>query len=175
MACVEPWEHVCVTCGKTFLSAGYTAKYCPECKLENKRERNRVYSRTEKGKAAEARKHKTYRENHPDRVKEAKKKWDAANVEYRREYDRKKYEENREHICERQRLYRRKRKGDTRAAHEHAKLIGKLKHCPRMHVHALSLPCGERNECWMGKPCELLPKDAKKPVKRGFGVDHWSF
>lgn len=160
---VEPWEHVCVTCGKTFLSGAYNAKYCPECKLENKRERNRAYSKTEKGKACGARKRKTYREKHPDRVKECKRRWDAANIEHRREYDRKKYEENREYILERHRLYLHARKGDKRAAYEHAKLIGKLKHCPRMHVDAVSLPCGERYECWTGKPCELLPKDAKKP------------
>lgn len=167
MASVEPWEHVCVTCGKTFLSGAYNAKYCPECKLENKRERNRAYSKTEKGKASEARKHKTYREKHPERVKERKKRWDTANVEHRREYDRKKYKINK--------LYVRAMEGDKRAAHEYAKMTGKLKHCPRMHVEAVSLPCGERNECWMGKPCELLPKDAKKPTKRGFGINQWGF
>ena len=34
-----------------------------------------------------------------------------------------------------------------------------LPYCPRLHLRALKLPCGEREECFGGK-CPNLPKGA---------------
>lgn len=38
-----------------------------------------------------------------------------------------------------------------------------LKFCPRLHLRAMELPCGTREECFCGY-CKNLPKGASRPV-----------
>jgi len=47
-----------------------------------------------------------------------------------------------------------------------------LHSCPRMNVRAVSLPCGDRPECWAGSPCDRIP-EGKEPKARptGMGID----
>lgn len=43
-----------------------------------------------------------------------------------------------------------------------------LQHCPRMHLTALNLPCGKRQECMIGTKCERLfgrvAEEERKPL-----------
>lgn len=41
-----------------------------------------------------------------------------------------------------------------------------LKYCPRLHLRAMELPCGTREECFCGY-CPNLPKDAV-PIQFNF-------
>ena len=41
-----------------------------------------------------------------------------------------------------------------------------LKYCPRLHLRAMELPCGTREECFCGH-CPNLPKDAA-PIQFNF-------
>ena len=41
-----------------------------------------------------------------------------------------------------------------------------LKYCTRLHLRAMELPCGTREECFCGY-CPNLPKDAK-PIRFNF-------
>ena len=41
-----------------------------------------------------------------------------------------------------------------------------LKYCPRLHLRAMELPCGTREECFCGY-CKNLPKDAT-PIQFNF-------
>ena len=49
---------------------------------------------------------------------------------------------------------------DNSEAFQYLKEHGLLKYCPRLHLSAINLPCGQREECFCGH-CEHLPKGAK--------------
>lgn len=167
----EPWEHTC-QCGKTFLSAGYNAQYCPECRAEANKQKHKRYRQTEKGKE----KNKGYT-----------KAWRSRNGEYCKEYRKKYHAEHREENIARSKQYRenhlersrlvaklksRIRRGDKRAELEHAKLVGKVKTCERMRITALELPCGKRPECWTGKAC---PRTVELGLTRPKGREAYDF
>ena len=46
-----------------------------------------------------------------------------------------------------ERLRHRIRKGDMLAKLEHAKILGRIKRCDRLHLSALKLPCGQYPSC----------------------------
>jgi hypothetical protein len=85
---------------------------------------------------------------------ESLRKYRAKNAEALNAKSREKYHANIEECREKAKLRQRMYRGIPGAKLEYAKIMGKAQTCPRMHVTALSLPCGKRPECWWGKPCE---------------------
>lgn len=45
---------------------------------------------------------------------------------------------------------------------------GILVTCPRMHLTALRLPCGERSECFGLSRCQFVPQNMNRPLRRTF-------
>lgn len=45
---------------------------------------------------------------------------------------------------------------------------GMLATCPRMHLTASRLPCGERSECFGLSRCQFVPQDMNRPLRRTF-------
>lgn len=160
----EPWEHVC-HCGKTFLSAAYNAKHCPECAAAAIKENHRRYDASPKGRARSKRNCEAWRAKNPQKVKAYRAAHYAENGEKERAQHREYMQANHERELARSRLYYRVKKGDQRAIMEHAKLTGKALYCERMRVTALTLPCGKRDECWNGKPCPRAVELGLKPPR----------
>ena len=150
----EPWEQICDVCGKPYMTACYSSHSCPECTAEKRRAADRAWSKTPEGKACNRKRRLKYKRAHPDRVKAQRKKHYAENREKERAVCREWQKANRERSTKMQRMYRRKKAGDFKAFFELAKELGKLKTCPRLHMTSFDLPCGQREECWGGKPCE---------------------
>ena len=59
-----------------------------------------------------------------------------------------------------------KKKNKTNDLFQFLKEHNLLKYCPRLHLRAMELPCGTREECFCGY-CPNLPKDAK-PIQFNF-------
>ena len=45
---------------------------------------------------------------------------------------------------------------------------GMLATCPRMHLTASRLPCGERSECFGLSRCQFVPQNMNRPLRRTF-------
>lgn len=45
---------------------------------------------------------------------------------------------------------------------------GILATCPRMHLTASRLPCGERSECFGLSRCQFVPRNMNRPLRRTF-------
>lgn len=45
---------------------------------------------------------------------------------------------------------------------------GILVTCPRMHLTASRLPCGERSECFGLSRCQFVPQNMNRPLRRTF-------
>lgn len=45
---------------------------------------------------------------------------------------------------------------------------GILATCPRMHLTASRLPCGERSECFGLSRCQFVPQNMNRPLRRSF-------
>ncbi len=45
---------------------------------------------------------------------------------------------------------------------------GILTTCPRMHLTASRLPCGERSECFGLSRCQFVPQNMNRPLRRTF-------
>ncbi len=45
---------------------------------------------------------------------------------------------------------------------------GMLATCPRMHLTASRLPCGERSECFGFSRCQFVPQNMNRPLRRTF-------
>ena len=168
----QPWEQPCAECGKTILSASYSRALCPECHERCKKAAAKKYRSSEAGKQVHRATMKRWRLAHPDKEKEKRDKYKATHREELKAKGRARYQANIEIEREKSKLRQRIYKGNVAAKLEYAKLIGKAQTCPRLHLTAIDLPCGQRPECWWGKPCEKCA-DMKRPIHKGF--DDWRY
>ena len=146
----------CQICGKDFSVSAYAnPKYCPECRLEAKRRKNRAYNASENGKAKRAASHAQYIADGRDAA--AHRRWRESHMEHVREYERARYLAKREEVLERRRLQYAAKVGKPGARLAWAKATGKLTYCERMRVTMYPLPCGTRGEC---KGCKHCPEGA---------------
>lgn len=166
-----PKERPCSDCGRTILSAQTGRALCPECKAKARRAAYWRYNHSEKGRANSRRSSKAWRERYPERAKESRRKNYWSHVEERRAASRAYYAAHIEFERLRGRLGSRARRGDRKAAFELGRLTGRMKTCPRLHVTASSLPCGQRMECWGGKPCEHCAGMKRPKIE----INDWGF
>lgn len=148
----EPWRMVC-SCGAEFLTACYTTFYCPECVKRRKKESQKRCNHTEKGRERARKAQARKRAKNPELLNERTRRWRAENREEINARRRQQYIEKHDEILYATRLRYHARRGNVTAKMELAKRAGRLLYCERMRVSALALPCGTREECWMGKPC----------------------
>lgn len=134
----EPWIHVCGCCGGEFLGASLNAAWCPTCRKKKQAAQKKAYRQSEKGR---------------ERVNEGNRRYYHAHHEAQLERNLRNYRENRESKIESMRKYReahreiinlrqRAKRGDADAGFELAKREGRLHTCRRLHLTALTLPCG---------------------------------
>lgn len=97
-------ERVCQACGAVFMG-GWAAKWCPECRVLKRRENNRRYAESEKGRASQRRKNRAYQEKHPEKKQEAQRKWYRNNRGKQMEKQRLYYQQNRDSILARMKVY----------------------------------------------------------------------
>lgn len=143
----EPWPHICQDCGAEYMSAGYNAEACPECKKRRHKEACRRYRLTDHGRETLKASLAAWRASHREQYLETQRRW---------------RENHRERVRLLDRLGRHARNGDRQALFERGRLTGKLKSCARLSLQAFDLPCGQRPECWWGRPCEKT-EGMKKP------------
>lgn len=160
-------ERTCSECGAIVMAGGYTRVLCPECRKKCREASKLKYDKSEKGVVRSRKSAKKWRESHPEYHAEICQRYrarrrDEINAKTRERY-REEIELNREKSKLRQRIYR----GNDAAKLEYAKIMGRAKTCPRLHVTAVELPCGKRPECWWGKPCEMCAS-MKRPTNKGF-------
>ncbi len=166
----EPWEHRCA-CGAVFLSACYTAKWCPACRRKRREETKAAYldrvRGTEEYRARSRESSRRQWEKDPEkarrRCRESHRRRREARPEEVRAYNRACYARNREAVKKRNRLAYHARKGDAGVAMRLLEMLGKMRECPRLHVRAASLPCGQRLECFGKIRCAHCPNEAKPP------------
>ena len=168
----EPKERPCSECGQPVLTRCYGRVLCPECRARCRAETVFKYEKSEKGAARSRKSGKKWRDSHRESYLESLRKYRAKNAKELNAKSREKYHANLEESREKAKLRQRMYRGIPGAKLEYAKIMGKAQTCPRMHVTALSLPCGKRPECWWGKPCEGCA-EMKKPVNAGF--NDWRF
>ena len=161
----EPWEVVC-PCGKTFLTACYTAHLCPECQKEKEKERKRRYRQTQKGSEVERRASRKRYNNNKEQENERCRRYHAEHREARLLQQKAWRTNNAERRKKCAKLKKLQAKGDPVAKLELAKLQGKVLYCERMRVTAMTLPCGKRDECWHGKPCPRTVELGLTPPKK---------
>ena len=167
-----PRERTCYECGATVIAGGYTRVLCPECRAKSRAVSKQKYDKSEKGMARTRRSAKKWRETHPEYHAEICRRYrerhkDELNAKTRARY-RENIEQSREMSKLRQRMYR----NTPGAKLEYDKIMGRVQTCPRLHVTSSSLPCGQRPECWWGKPCEKC-EGVKRAVNKGF--DDWRY
>lgn len=160
----EPWPHECPECGKEFMAACYSRVLCPECKKKARAAASAKYEASEKGKEKKRANARRYRQRHLERAKEAVRKYREANREEICRKQREKYWADPEPHRLKSKLRQRRMKGDGKAAFELRRLSGKVQTCPRLHVSMVQLPCGQRPECWTGKPCEKVAGMSKPKI-----------
>ena len=142
------------SCGAEFFTACYTTFYCPECTKRRKKESQIRCNHTEKGRERNRKAAARKRAKNPELCNERTRRWRRENRDEINAQKRKQYTENREEILFATRLRYHARRGDVKAKFELAKRAGRILYCERMRVSAVTLPCGQRDECWCGKPCQ---------------------
>lgn len=181
------FDRTCERCGAVFRTRCHTAKYCYECRPKLQKEYARrsylrlVESHGEVRRARDRERARVYREENPEKCREAQRRWKQANSDYIREYNRAWRDEHRDHVRALQReSYRRNRaaradidnarqrlrKGtvqDSDTFLDLAARAGKLMECPRLHIKAMRLPCGDRIECFGNPRCPHCPEDRDPP------------
>ena len=100
-----------------------------------------------------------WRAEHPERASEIVKAYKSRHSEEIKAYFRKRYAMKR--------LRREAARNKPGAALQLARMEGRIVECPRMHVTMLHLPCGMRDECWCGRPCQHVP-EGKEPPRQNF-------
>lgn len=146
-------------CGTTYTPTSGTQKRCPECRKKHDAEYSRTYVRQNRkrwhidpDKAKE--RNRRYRMRHPEKVCEFNRAYRAAHPEKEREATRRRREKQRLELLAAH---------DPAAAFRLLDLQGQIQECPRLHVRASSLPCGQRAECFGKVRCEKCPDEAMPP------------
>ena len=183
----EPVPYQCVLCGAACESWSCNLPiYCPDCLQKRRKEAARKYAKEHQAEH-NARQRITRKllpnyaeKNHAHYLKQ---KADPKFQEYRREYQRKYYQAhaeklkarakayhqaNREKLLPRMqetsRLRRLAKKNDTNATVKLLDMQNKLQECSRLHMRAMRLPCGQREECFGTLRCPKCPASATPPV-----------
>lgn len=145
----------CSQCGADMVAGRKSGRVlCPECRVKNKKASHKKYRTSERGRENSKAACKRWREKHPDKVLPYGAAYREAHREELRAARRAKYRENIVFEREAGKLRNRMLRGKPGAKLDYYKHIGKAQTCPRMRVTMLQLPCGKRQECWGGKPCE---------------------
>lgn len=169
----KAFQRKCSECGADMVAGRKSGRVlCPECRVKNKKASHKKYRSSEKGRENAKEACKRWRQKHPEKVLPYGAAYREAHREELRAARRAKYAENVVFEREAGKLRQRMLRGVPGAKLDYYKHIGRAQTCPRMHVTALSLPCGKRPECWWGKPCEGCA-EMKKPVNVGF--NDWRF
>lgn len=167
-----PRERTCYECGATVIAGGYGRVLCPECRAKSREASKQKYDKSEKGVARSRKSAKKWRKTHPEYHTEYCRRYREKHKDEINAKNRELYRKNAEFYREASKLRQRIYRGNVAAKMEYAKLLGRTKTCPRLHVTAVELPCGKRPECWWGKPCEGCA-DMKRPIRKGF--DDWRY
>ncbi len=135
----EPWIHVCGCCGGEFMGASLNAAWCPTCRKQKRAEQKKAYRQSENGRLLTNAGYRRYYAAHREEQIERSRRSYRENRESRLEHMAKYREAHRELIM----LKQRARRGDANAGFELAKREGRLHTCRRLHLTALTLPCGQ--------------------------------
>ena len=113
---------------------------------------------------------RSYYQRHAEECRERTRRYDRAHREEINARRRAEYWENPEKFRERAcrsylkaSLRKRAGRGDGEAGMRLLALNGELRECPRLHVRARELPCGQRVECFGAVRCVHCPAEAKPP------------
>lgn len=112
-----------------------------------------------------------YRAAHPEECRQSAKAWRQAHPEQCREYGRKWRAEHPEECRQANKMQFAKRRAarlgregrDGSAVMRVLARGGLLQECPRLHVKARELPCGQRAECFGKVRCGKCPDEAMPP------------
>lgn len=172
----KQYPRKCSDCGADIMAGRKSGRVlCRACYAANRKEAHKRYRATEKGREVSKKACKTWREKYPEKTREYGKAYREEHREEIRVNRRESYWANVEEERRKARIRAQAIANKPGARLEMAKVRGEAEFCQRMRVSMLKLPCGQRPECWAGKPCEQC-RGMAKPRDTSFGsISRWDF